>query len=119
MLNDSTGAAIDWRHYNAFGESIEESGDCPFDLEYQTDWQTVKIGKKWWIHGRCILICAVASFLVRAWAEQTVVKTEFNFELKKVPVPDAAKGEPLARIFDTFLYRTNKNDTDKLRQSTV
>ena len=48
VLTNSSGTGVAWRHYNAFGEIIEESGTWPVDLGYQTNWQTVKVGNKYW-----------------------------------------------------------------------
>jgi len=48
VLLDGTGAAVAWRHYNAFGEIVVDSGTWPVDLGYQTNWMTVTIGTKLW-----------------------------------------------------------------------
>ncbi len=48
VLFDHSGNEVGWRLYNAFGELIQQTGDWPVDLGYQTNWQTVKIGQKWW-----------------------------------------------------------------------
>jgi hypothetical protein len=45
---DENGAEIGRRQYDAFGVILSETGTWPTDLAYQTNWQTVKIGSKWW-----------------------------------------------------------------------
>lgn len=48
VLLDNTGAEIGRRYYDAFGVILGETGSWPVDLAYQTNWQTIKIGSKWW-----------------------------------------------------------------------
>jgi RHS repeat-associated protein len=45
---DENGAEIGRRQYDAFGVILSETGTWPTDLAYQTNWQTVQIGNKWW-----------------------------------------------------------------------
>lgn len=48
VLLDNTGAEVGRRYYDAFGVILGETGSWPVDLGYQTNWQTIKIGSKWW-----------------------------------------------------------------------
>ena len=50
MVLDSTGAVVSTRQYDAFGVLISETpaSSWPTDLAYQSNWQTIKVGTKWW-----------------------------------------------------------------------
>src|SRR5205814_2311834 len=48
VLLDDTATEIGRRYYDAFGVILGETGTWPVDLAYQTNWQTIKIGTKWW-----------------------------------------------------------------------
>jgi hypothetical protein len=48
VLLDQAGTEVGRRNYDAFGVLLGETGSWPVDLGYQSNWQTVKIGSKWW-----------------------------------------------------------------------
>jgi RHS repeat-associated protein len=45
---DENGTEIGRRQYDAFGVILSQTGTWPTDLSYQTNWQTLQIGNKWW-----------------------------------------------------------------------
>jgi RHS repeat-associated protein len=45
---DEAGAEIGRRQYDTFGVILTQTGTWPTDLAYQTNWQTIQIGNKWW-----------------------------------------------------------------------
>ena len=48
VLLDGTGAEVGRRYYDAFGVILGQTGTWPVALGYQSNWQTVQIGSKWW-----------------------------------------------------------------------
>ena len=48
VLLDENGTETGRRYYDAFGVILGQSGTWPIDLGYQTNWQTIQIGSKWW-----------------------------------------------------------------------
>ncbi len=60
---------------------------------------------------RTFLICLFAFTLLTARTEEQV-KTRFPFDAAKIESPDTAKGTPLLRVFDEYLYGPDDQEPD-------